>query len=305
MRHCLENPLQRRLMLLLPVACSLVLLIFVPLAIMGYISLLPRNTFGGVDWHAAMQWDSYRLLFMEQDFDNNWEINWSYLQTLWRSLAQAGVTTLVCFLFGFPIALWMVSLPERQRNLMVLLITIPFWTNLLIRNYAWLIILRENGWLSQTLNGLLPEGMSVTLLYNDFAVAVGLIYSFLPFMVLPVYSCLEKLDWRLVEAAYDLGATRWQALRRVILPLSLPGVVAGSLLVFVPSIGAFITPALLGGGKTMMIGNLIQEQFGPARNWPLGSSLSFLLLALMLLAILAYVLYGKRLSRRTAPGVPS
>ncbi|MDT4830492.1 Spermidine/putrescine transport system permease protein PotB [compost metagenome] len=269
---------------------------------MGYISLLPRNLYGGVDWSADWQWQSYIQLFFQEDFDGNLELNWVYAQALLRSVLQAGGTTLLCFLFGFPVALWMSSLSERSRNIMVLLITIPFWTNLLIRNYAWLIILREHGWLAQSLNALFPQAGGITLLYNDFAVVVGLVYSFLPFMILPIYSTLEKLDWRLVEAAYDLGADRVKALRRVILPLSMPGVVAGSLLVFVPSLGAFITPAILGGGKTLMIGNLIQQQFGTARNWPLGSSLSFLLLGLMLLALVLYALYAKKAAKAVRQG---
>lgn len=301
----LSHPRVRRTLLLLPIGIILLLLIFVPLGIMGYISLLPRNTYGGVEWGALPQLDSYIQLFMQQDFDNNWELNWLYLHTLLRSLTQASVTTLLCFLFGFPVALWMVSLEAKWRNIVVLLITIPFWTNLLIRNYAWLIILRENGWLAETLNSIFPVPGGISLLYNNLAVGIGLIYSFLPFMILPIYATLEKMDWRLVEAAYDLGATRRQALRRIILPLTLPGVVAGSLLVFVPSIGAYITPAILGGGKTLMIGNLIQQQFGAARNWPLGGSLSFLLLAILLLAIVGYLLLSRRWATHRLSGVKS
>lgn len=297
------SPIMSRLLLLSPVVLTLLALIVVPLGIMGYISLLPRNLFGGVDWEGEWQLQSYVQLFFQEDFDGNLELNWVYAQALLRSIGQAGGTTLVCFLFGFPVALWMTSLAPRQRNLMVLLITIPFWTNLLIRNYAWLIILREQGWVAQSLNALLPQAGGITLLYNDFAVSIGLVYSFLPFMILPIYSTLEKLDWRLVEAAYDLGASRWKTLRRVILPLSMPGVIAGSLLVFVPSLGAFITPAILGGGKTLMIGNLIQQQFGTARNWPLGSSLSFLLLAIMLLTLILYALYSRKASKTVSRGV--
>ncbi|MDF3936760.1 ABC transporter permease [Pseudomonas citronellolis] len=291
------SPTTSRLLLLSPVALTLLALIAIPLGIMGYISLLPRNLYGGVDWHAGWQLQSYVQLFFQEDFDGNLELNWVYAQALLRSLFQAGGTTALCFLLGFPVALWMTSLNEKARNLMVLLITIPFWTNLLIRNYAWLIILRENGWIAQGVNALFPQAGGITLLYNDFAVCVGLVYSFLPFMILPIYSTLEKLDWRLVEAAYDLGATRWKALRRVILPLSMPGVIAGALLVFVPSLGAFITPAILGGGKTLMIGNLIQQQFGTARNWPLGGSLSFLLLGIMLLALVLFALYSRKAAK--------
>jgi len=297
----------RRALLLSPVALCLLGLILIPLIIMGYISLLPRNLYGGVDWAGDGQFSSYIRLFLQEDFDGNLEINWIYAKVLLRSVFQAGGTTLLCFLLGFPVALWMSSLSPRARNLMVLAITIPFWTNLLIRNYAWLIILREHGWVAQSINTLaqysFPNIGRITLLYNDFAVCVGLVYSFLPFMILPVYAVLEKLDWRLVEAAHDLGATRMQALRRVILPLSLPGVIAGSLLVFIPSLGAFITPAILGGGKALMVGNLIAQQFGTARNWPLGAALSFLLLSILLLALLLFALYARKLNKTTAAGV--
>jgi len=296
------SPALNRALLLSPVVLTLLALIAIPLGIMGYISLLPRNVYGGVDWQANWQLQSYVQLFFQEGFDGELELNWVYAQALLRSVFQAGGTTVLCFLFGFPVALWMSSLTPRRRNLMVLLITIPFWTNLLIRNYAWLIILREQGWVAQTLNALFPQAGGITLLYNDFAVSVGLVYSFLPFMILPIYSTLEKLDWRLVEAAYDLGANRWHALKRIILPLSMPGVIAGSLLVFVPSLGAFSTPAILGGGKTLMIGNLIQQQFGTARNWPLGSSLSFLLLGIMLLSLVLYALYSRNAAKTLRRG---
>ena len=176
---------------------------------------------------------------------------------------------------------------------MLLLVTIPFWTNLLVRNYAWLIILRERGWLGMAVDAIWPFG-PVQLLYNDVAVAIGLTYNFLPFMILPVYSVFEKLDWRLVEAAHDLGATRARALRRVILPVAMPGILAGSLLVFIPCLGAFVTPALLGGGKTLMLGNVIQMQFGPSRNWPFGAAISVVLLAVMLVAMTALALWRNR-----------
>jgi spermidine/putrescine transport system permease protein len=176
---------------------------------------------------------------------------------------------------------------------MLLLITIPFWTNLLVRNYAWLIILREDGWLSMAVNAVSPIG-PIQLLYNDLAVAIGLTYSFLPFMILPLYTVFEKFDWRLLEAAHDLGAPRLRALRRVLIPIAMPGITAGSLLVFIPCLGAFVTPALLGGGKTLMLGNVIQMQFGASRNWPFGASLSVVLLALMLIVMVAMAIWRNR-----------
>jgi len=184
--------------------------------------------------------------------------------------------------------------PPSRRNLLIFLVTIPFWTNLLVRNYAWIILLRANGLLSNLFESMGIVDGSVNMLYNDVAIGIGLTYSFLPFMVLPIYSSLEKLDWRLVEAAYDLGANRWLALTRVIIPLSKPGIIAGCILVIIPCLGAYVTPVLLGGGKTLMIGNLIAMQFGQSRNWPLGAALSFFLLAIVLGTMVIYLLRFKQ-----------
>ncbi len=168
------------------------------------------------------------------------------------------------------------------------MVTLPFWTNLLVRNYAWILLLRDYGTINNTLMWLGVIDEPLALLHTQTAVAIGLTYSFLPFMVLPIYASLEKLDFRLVEASFDLYAGRWQTLKRVILPLALPGIAAGCILVFVPSLGSYVTPELLGGGKTLMIGNLIGLQFGAARNWPFGAALGLFLLALVLLSLWAY-----------------
>ncbi|MNF42534.1 Spermidine/putrescine transport system permease protein PotB [compost metagenome] len=169
----------------------------------------------------------------------------------------------------------------------------PFWTNLLVRVYAWILLLRNGGLVDSGLGVFGLSDGALGLLYTDVAVVIGLLYTFLPFMVLPIYTSLEKLDWRLVEAAFDLGANRFQALRRVIVPLAMPGIVAGAILVFIPSLGNYIIPELLGGGKSLMIGNLIQLQFGASHNWPLGAALSFALLGFVLLAMLLYSLRFK------------
>jgi spermidine/putrescine transport system permease protein len=179
--------------------------------------------------------------------------------------------------------------PPPRRNLLIFLVTIPFWTNLLVRNYAWILMLRSGGLIDSALQGMGLTTGSLNLMYTETAIAIGLTYSFLPFMVLPIYSSLEKLDFRLVEAAYDLGADKWRALRRVVVPLAMPGIAAGAILVFIPCLGAYVTPDLLGGSKSMMIGNLIQNQFGSFRNWPFGAALSFALLAIVLLAMVLYL----------------
>jgi spermidine/putrescine transport system permease protein len=214
-----------------------------------------------VDWAAHPSFANYGKLIWDEDFDGTIILNSDYLRIFVRSVLQAGSTTLICGLLGLPVALWMSSLSRGARDIAVLLITVPFWTNLLVRHYAWLILLREDGVISRSISAVWPFG-PVQLLYNDAAITSGLVYSFLPFMILPIYSGFEKFDWRLLEAAYDLGANRRRALLRVILPLAMPGIIAGAMLVFIPSLGSFVTAALLGGGKTMMIGNLIQMQFG-------------------------------------------
>ena len=289
----MDRAATRQGFLLLPALAVILLLVGVPLALMSWVSLLEKGGTSGVDWASTPGLGNYVRLVWEEDFDGTMILNPTYAVIFLRSVSQAAVTTLLCLALGLPVALWMAGLSQTGRNVMLLLITIPFWTNLLVRNYAWLIILREDGWTTRFLDAVWPFG-PVQLLYNDAAVAIGLTYSFLPFMILPLYSVFEKFDWRLVEAAHDLGATRRRALTRVVLPIVMPGIAAGSLLVFIPCLGAFVTPALLGGGKTAMLGNVIQAQFGPARNWPFGAAVSVVLLAVMLAVMTGMALWRNR-----------
>ena len=282
----------RRAALLAPAIVTILVMIGIPLAIITWVSFLGRGEGSGVDWQTVPSGANYLKLFMEEDFDGALIFNAGYGLIFLRSVMQAAVTTLICIVVGLPVALWMAGLSKWGRDAMVLLITIPFWTNLLVRNYAWLIILREDGWATHAARAVF--GPNVELLYNDAAVAIGLSYSFLPFMILPLYAVFEKFDWRLLEAAYDLGANRARAFRRVVLPMVRPGIAAGSMLVFIPCLGAFITPALLGGGKTLMMGNVIAMQFGASRNWPFGAALSMVLLAAMLLVLMAAALWRNR-----------
>ena len=265
----------------------------VPLGLMAYISILERGLHGGVIW-GAHTGEAYVNFLFERALDGSLRLNTDYLQIFFRSFWLAALTAALALLIGFPTALFMALQRPAVRNLLVFLVTIPFWTNLLVRNYAWILLLRNNGLVESVLRGMGLTDAPIDVLYTPFAIGVGLTYSFLPFMVLPIYTSLEKLDLRLVEAAYDLGANRLQALRRVIIPLALPGIVAGSVLVFVPCLGAYVTPQLLGGSKSLMIGNLIQNQFGAARNWPFGAALAFVLLALVLIAMVAYALRFRR-----------
>ena len=278
----------RRTLLIAPAMLTIGLFMLVPVLIMAAISIMERGNIGGVDW-GSFTIEPYVQFLFERDLDDSLLLNTDYLQIFFRSFWLAGLTTLLTLLIGLPTALYMALQPERRRNLLIFLVTIPFWTNLLVRNYAWILLLRNNGLIDQALLGLGLRSQPLGVLYTTFSIAVGLTYTFMPFMVLPIYASLEKMDWRLVEAAYDLGAHRWTALRRVVLPLAMPGIAAGCILVFIPGLGAFVTPELLGGGKSMMIGNLIQSQFGAARNWPFGAALSMALLTIVLLAMLFYL----------------
>jgi spermidine/putrescine transport system permease protein len=277
---------RKRLAGLAPAWTVIGVLMVVPVLIMGVYSLLEADPYGGVEWRYSHE--AYIQLFFERDLDDSLLWNPIYLNIILRSLGLAAITTIACLLIAFPIAYYITRQPEHRRNLWIYLITIPFWTNLLIRTYAWILILNRNGVVDGPLQLLgLPEG-TFDLMYSNTAILVGLVYSYIPLMVLPIYASLEKLDFRLVEAASDLYAGKWRTLREIIIPLAMPGIVAGSILVFVPSLGAFIAPDLLGGGKRMMLGTLVSFQFGTARNWPFGAALAILLMAVVMIMLMIY-----------------
>jgi spermidine/putrescine transport system permease protein len=215
-----------------------------------------------------------------------------YLRIFWRSLWIAAVTTILCLVLGFPLAYLIAQAPRRWQGVLLLLIIIPFWTNFLVRTYAWIFILRTEGLLNTVLMGMGIINQPLNLLFTDAAVLLGLVYGYLPFMVLPLYAALERIDRSLIEAAWDLYANPRSIFTRVILPLAKPGVVAGCLLVFIPTLGAYVTPDLLGGAKNMMIGNLIQLQYLVVRDWPFGSAISFVLMAGVLLMVFYYLRSG-------------
>jgi spermidine/putrescine transport system permease protein len=279
---------------LAPALLLLGTLVVVPLGIIAAYSLMAPDPYGGV--LPRFSADAYVRLLFERDFDDTLFFSPVALRVFGRSLALALATTLLSLMCALPVAYTIARQPPARRNTLLLLVTIPFWTNLLIRTYCWILILRDTGLVNTLLLrvGLIQEPL--TLLYTNGAVLLGLVYAYLPFMVLPLYASLERLDPRLLEAAHDLYAGRWRVFRRVTLPLALPGLVAGSVLVFIPSLGAFVTPQLLGGGKNLMLGSLIQMQFAASRNWPFGAALALLLLAFVLLALLIYA----RAQHRTA-----
>ena len=265
--------------LVIPPAGVLIVLFGVPLLLVLAVSFASRGTYGGIEW--ALTFTNYTSI-----------ADPLYLRIFWRSLWLAIVTTVICLAMGFPLAYVIARAPRRWQGVLLFLVIIPFWTNFLVRTYAWMFILRTEGLLNQALLalGLIHEPLN--LLFTDWAVLIGLVYGYLPFMVLPLYAALERLDRSLVEAAWDLYAKPVQVFTRVVLPLSRPGVIAGCVLVFIPSLGAYVTPDLLGGARTMMVGNLIQHQYLVVRDWPFGSSLSFVLMAGVLAAVLYYLRAG-------------
>jgi len=199
------------------------------------------------------------------------------------------ITTVLTLLLGFPTAYYISIQPPRKRDLLVFMITIPFWTNILIRTFAMQEVIRNEGVINTIMIWAGFIDKPIQIMYTDWAIFFGMVYVYLPLMVLPLYASMEKIDFRLVEAGYDLYAGRFQVLRRVIIPLVQPGIVAGSILVFIPSLGAYVTPRVLGGGKNLMLGNLIDLQFGQGKNWPLGAALSITLLVIVTVALLVYV----------------
>jgi spermidine/putrescine transport system permease protein len=259
-----------------------------PLLIVLVYSFLSAGDYGGVVWKLSD--DGWFNVFLYRDiFDDTLTIADAHLSIFWRSIRLSFLTTMTALVMGFPTAYFIATRPAETRNVWLFLITIPFWTNLLIRTFAIMEVIRNQGVINSALMAVGVIEEPIQMLYTDFAIMVGMTYVYLPLMVLPIYASMEKFDFRLVEAGYDLYASRLQVLRRIILPLVKPGVVAGSILVFIPSLGAYVTPRVLGGGKNMMLGNLIELQFGQGRNWPLGAALSISLLFLVMAALMVYV----------------
>ncbi len=267
-----------------------------PLAIVVAYSFMPAGEFGNVAWGFSLEaWQG--ILFTKDIFDGSLAWADANLTIFWRSVKLSVLTTVFAFIVGFPTAWFIATRPPKARAMWLFLITIPFWTNLLIRTFAITEIIRKEGLLNTILLKLHIISQPFEMIYTDMAVFIGMTYVYLPLMVLPLFASLDRFDMRLLEAAYDLYANPWQVLRRVIMPIVKPGIIAGSILVFVPSLGAYVTPRLLGGGKNMMIGNFIELQFGQGRNWPLGASLSVTLLIIVTGALLVYVRYANRETR--------
>ena len=284
-----RQDLRNRWLLSSPALAIIVLAAAGPLLVMFLYSFMERGDYGDVKlWRFSL--DGWFGVFFERDiFDDTVGLADAHLTIFWRSLKLSVATTLITLMIGFPTAWFIATRPVRTRDVWVFLVTIPFWTNLLIRTFAVQEVLRNEGIVNSAMMALGLIERPVQILFTDAAILFGMAYVYLPLMVLPLYASMEKLDFRLIEAGHDLYANRRQVLRHVILPLVKPGVIAGSILVFIPSLGAYVTPRVLGGGKNMMLGNLIELQFGQGRNWPLGAAISVTLLALVMIALLLYV----------------
>ncbi|WP_371346002.1 ABC transporter permease [Ancylobacter sp. IITR112] len=260
-----------------------------PLFVMLAYSFMAKGDYGDVK-PDQFSLDGWFSVFLQRDiFDDTITLADAHLSILWRSVRLSIITTLATLALGFPTAYFIATRPRQTREVWVFLITIPFWTNLLIRTFAMQQVIRNEGVLNTLLMWLGVINEPIPIMYTDWAILFGMVYVYLPLMVLPLYASMEKLDFRLVEAGYDLYAGRLAVLRRIILPLVKPGIVAGSILVFIPSLGAYVIPRVLGGGKNLMLANLIELQFGAGRNWPLGAALSIALMLLVLVAMLVYV----------------
>lgn len=265
-----------------------------PLFVMLFYSFMVKGDYGDVKF-GQYSLDGWFSVFLQRDiFDDTITLADAHLSIFWRSVKLSLVTTVLTLLLGFPTAYFIATRPRHTREIWVFLVTIPFWTNLLIRAFAMQQVLRNEGILNSALMATGITDQPVQILYTDTAILLGMIYVYLPLMVLPLYASMEKLDFRLVEAGYDLYAGRFSVLWRIVIPLVRPGIVAGSILVFIPSLGAYVIPRVLGGGKNLMLGNLIELQFGGGRNWPLGAAISITLMVIVMIALLVYVRNASR-----------
>lgn len=255
------------------------MLVVAPLVYVVVISFLSRNNIGGMDWTFSLE--SYQKLFDP-------EYGRTILSSLGRSAVLAALTTFACIVVGFPLALYLVFMAGRWRNALFFLLIIPFWTNFLIRTYAWMVLLSDNGWINHMLESIGFGPQALHWLFTSKAVFIGMFYNYLPYMAMSLYVSVEKLDVKLLEAAADLGAGQLKRFFKITLPLCAPGLAAGSLMVFIPALGEFVIPDILGGGTNLFIGNLLSQQFLTVRNWPLGSAISVVLIVVIGLCLVIF-----------------
>lgn len=281
--------------LLLPAWAVLAIFVLAPVAMMLVYSFLTKEFRGGVIWEFSL--GAYDQFFCNRGLfgDDPCAVEWTYINIFWRSIWQAGAATFFALIIGFPTAYFIATRPERTRAIWIFIVTIPYWVNLLIRTVSMKFLLRDEGPMNDFLLGIGILDAPLQIINTNLAVQLGLFYSYLPFMVLPIYASVERYNFALSEAAADLYATKWVTLRRIVLPAVRPGVIAGCILVFVPSLGAFLAPDLLGGAKNFMIGSLIEEQFkGNAGNWPFGAAASMILLSMVLVILMIFARQQRR-----------
>ena len=273
--------------LLSPVTIYLGIFFLGPLGIIAVFSLLEPGLYGGVIWN-FYHWNYGRMFGWADGVIEYYEP--IYLIILWRSMKMALFTVIACLIIVYPVTFWVSRLSEKRRIFFLFLITLPFFTSLIVRLYAWLMILKPTGIINDVLLGIGIIDQPLDMLFTRFAVVLGMVYVMIPFMFLPVYASVERLDRSLIEASSDLGARGWQTLLKVMLPQTGPGIAGGSVIVFIPSVGNFIIPDVLGGAKGLMIGNLVEQQFLDARNWAFGAALSVVIMAVVLAVMLVYAL---------------
>jgi spermidine/putrescine transport system permease protein len=281
------RPLARPL--LIPAWAVIGCFALLPVLLMAVYSFLTKEFRGGVEWDFTLA--AYDQFFVTRGLfgDEPVQVEWTYITIFWRSIWQAAVCTALCLAIGFPTAWFIATRPPETRGVWLFLITIPYWVNLLIRTVSLKFLIRDNGPLNESLMAIGLIDSPLPLVNTNLAVQLGLFYSYLPFMVLPIYAAVERYNFALSEAAADLYASRWTTLREIVLPVVKPGLIAGCILVFVPALGAFLAPDLLGGAKTFMIGSLIDEQFkGSQGNWPFGAAVSMILMTLVMIVLLAH-----------------
>lgn len=294
------NKNRQLLGLISPGALWILLFFNLPLLIMLFISFVERGRAGGIKIPPVYTLNNYKLFFNAcvSQFAGPECDPFLYLNIFGNSVRIGAIVTLCCILVGYPLAYFIAKQKPVWRDALMILVIIPFWTNFLVRTYALKQVLATEGLFNTLLTNLHLIGQPLDMLFNEFGVVVGLIYGYLPFAILPMYTSIEKFDYSLMEAAADLGAAPYKAFWRIMLPMTLPGVIAAFVLVFVPVVGAFVTPDIMGGGKVEMIGTLINRQFGVARNWPFGSSMSLILMVLVLVGVIAYFRSSTEETRR-------
>ena len=277
--------------LLAPVTLFLGVFFLMPLAIIALFSLLTPGLYGGGEW-SFYHWNYGRIFGWADGMIEIFEP--IYLQILARSLGFAALTVLLTLVLCYPVAFWVSRLPPRARLIFLFLVTLPFFSSLIVRLYAWLLILKPSGVLNSALLGIGVISEPLEILYTPAAVVLGMVYVMVPFMFLPLFAAIDNLDRALVEASMDLGANRVQTFFKVILPQTLPGILGGAVIVFIPSVGNFIVPDVLGGAKGLMIGNLVEQQFLSARNWPFGAALSVIIMTVVLTVLMVSIARATR-----------